>query len=67
MNILQMARSVLRQFVADEEGATAVEYGLIVFLIAVAIVGSVTGVGTQLISLFGDVKTALTPAAAAGG
>ncbi len=59
MNILQMARSVLRQLAADEEGATAVEYGLIVFLIAVAIVASVTDVGTQLISLFGTVATKL--------
>ena len=60
MNILQMTRSTLRQLVADEEGATAVEYGLIVFLIAVAIVASVSGVGSQLITLFGDVKDALT-------
>ena len=64
MNVLNLLRTALRSIIADEKGATAVEYGLIVFLIAVAIVGSVTGVGTQLIALFGDVKTALTPVAA---
>jgi pilus assembly protein Flp/PilA len=36
----------------DDRGATAVEYGLIVFLIAIAIVVAVTAVGTKLSGLF---------------
>ena len=44
----------------DEEGATAVEYGLMVSLIAVAIIVAVTAVGAQLTTLFGQVDTGLT-------
>ena len=53
----------LIRFFKDEEGATAVEYGIMVALIAVAIVATVTAVGGQLNTLFGQVQTALTPAA----
>ncbi len=37
---------------ADERGATAIEYGLIVALIAVAIIAALTTVGTNLSTLF---------------
>lgn len=43
----------------DERGATAVEYGLMVALIAVAIVAAVTLLGTTLAGLFGQVTAAL--------
>ena len=36
----------------DERGATAVEYGLMVALIAVVIIGAVTALGTDLTGLF---------------
>ena len=36
----------LINFFKDEEGATAVEYGLLVALIAVVIIGAVTAIGT---------------------
>ena len=39
----------------DDAGATAVEYGLIVALIALAIIVAVTLVGTNLSTLFNDV------------
>jgi len=42
-----MKNSILR-FFADESGATAIEYGLIVALIAVVIIGAVTTLGTNL-------------------
>ncbi len=48
-----------------ERGATAVEYGLMVALIAVAIIATVTLLGEQLDSLFGRVSNELpipTPA-----
>ena len=53
----------------EEKGATAVEYGLMVGLIAVVIIVAVTALGGQLRTLFNDVVTALRPAAApaAGG
>lgn len=43
----------------DEEGATAVEYGLIVSLIAVFIIGSVGLVGIALDALFVTVEGSL--------
>ena len=43
----------------DERGATAVEYGLMVALIAVAIIGTVTLLGTGLNNLFTRITTAL--------
>jgi len=58
MKITQFLRNVAR----DEEGVTAIEYGLIAALIAVVIVGAVTNVGTQLAALFGSVASALLAA-----
>ena len=43
----------------SEKGATAVEYGLMVALIAVAIIVAVTAVGDQLVVLFDEVVTGL--------
>jgi pilus assembly protein Flp/PilA len=42
-----------------ESGATAVEYGLMVSLIAVAIIGTVTILGTTLSGLFATVTASL--------
>ena len=42
-----MKNSIMR-FFADESGATAIGYGLIVALIAVVIIGAVTALGTNL-------------------
>ena len=43
----------------DERGATAVEYGLMVTLIAVAIITTVGLLGTSLDTQFNNVKTAI--------
>ncbi len=43
----------------DEEGATAVEYGLMVALIAVVIIGAVTLLGTNLTTIFTNVANAI--------
>ena len=45
----------------DEEGATAVEYGLMVSLIAVAIIAAVGLIGTRLDTMFDGVGTELLP------
>ena len=42
----------LQKFIRDEEGVTAIEYGLIAALIAVVIITSVTLVGTKLDAIF---------------
>lgn len=49
----------LIQFLKDEEGATAIEYGLIAGLIAVVIMGAVGGIGTELKNLFNEILTKL--------
>ena len=54
----------IQKFFRDEQGVTAIEYGLIAALIAVVIIGAVTVVGTQLKSTFNDVATALGGTAA---
>lgn len=56
-----MKQSIMR-FWRDEEGATAIEYGLIAGLIAVVLVGTLTNVGTSLRTVFQTIVTALTPA-----
>jgi pilus assembly protein Flp/PilA len=43
----------------DDQGATAIEYGLIAALIAVAIITAVTSVGTSLNKTFNNVSTQL--------
>ena len=44
----------------DDRGATAVEYGLMVALIAIVIIAGVTLVGTNLLALFNQIAGALT-------
>ena len=40
--------NLIKRFAQDEDGATAIEYGLIAALIAVAIIASVTALGTNI-------------------
>jgi pilus assembly protein Flp/PilA len=51
--------NVLRKFLRDENGATAIEYGLIAAGISVAIITVVQGLGSSLNTTFGSVKNAL--------
>lgn len=44
--------SILSAFVADELGVTAIEYGLLAALIAVAAVGAISATGTSLAALY---------------
>jgi len=54
--------NLFSRFTHDESGATAIEYGLIVALIAVAIITAATQVGTDLGALFTGVATKVTAA-----
>ena len=47
------------RFLADERGATAIEYGLIAALIALAAISTITNVGRNLSSTFNCVATKL--------
>ncbi|HEX9552782.1 MAG TPA: Flp family type IVb pilin [Streptosporangiaceae bacterium] len=49
----------LAQLRSDDRGVTSVEYGLMVALIAVAIIGSVIALGGKLNTLFTDVANAI--------
>ncbi len=53
-----MSKFVTR-FLKDESGATAIEYGLIVALIAVVIISGVTALGTKLNSTFNSIGSSL--------
>jgi len=47
------------RLVRDNKGATAIEYGLIAALIAVAAIGAMQGIGTKLNSTFNNVSAQL--------
>jgi pilus assembly protein Flp/PilA len=49
----------IRNFVREEEGATAIEYGLLAALVAVMIIGGATSIGTSLKEAFDAVADAL--------
>ena len=52
----------IKRFFKEEEGVTAIEYGLIAALIAVVIILAVTNVGTALTAVFTRVWTELVAA-----
>ncbi len=47
----------LRTFLREEEGVTAIEYGLIAALIAVVIIGAVKTLGITLDGVFTEINT----------
>ncbi|MGY2047236.1 Flp family type IVb pilin [Methylobacterium sp. JK268] len=48
-------KTMLKRFATDESGATAIEYGLLATLIAVALITAAGSVGTNLSSMFNKV------------
>jgi pilus assembly protein Flp/PilA len=55
-HVRSIPMNVLKSFVKNESGATAIEYGLIAVGIAVAIISVVKAVGTGLTNTFTQVK-----------
>jgi len=49
----------VQTFWADEEGATAIEYGLLASLIAVAIIAPLELIGPKLLAIFNTIAAAL--------
>ena len=49
----------IREFARDEDGASAIEYGLLVALIALAIVAGATALGQGVNTLFNNANTQL--------
>ena len=56
--------SLVKRLLRDESGATAIEYGLIAGLVAVAIITALSLLGTSLDNLFSDVATQVDGATA---
>lgn len=54
--------NAVQAFVADEDGVTAIEYGLIAALIGVAMAGAATLLGEQIDATFTSVKDSLEDA-----
>jgi pilus assembly protein Flp/PilA len=52
-------KTLLKQFFADEGGATAIEYGLIAAGISLAIIAVVNGMGTKLSGKFTSINASL--------
>lgn len=52
-------KTIFARFAKDESGATAIEYGLIASLVAVAIITALTTLGTKLNATFGQVNSKL--------
>ena len=51
--------NIIKSFLKNEDGATAIEYGIIAACISVAIILVVQGVGTKLNSTFTSINNAL--------
>jgi pilus assembly protein Flp/PilA len=54
--------NTIRKFFNDESGATAIEYGLIAALVAVAAIAALSALGTELSALFTDIKSTMSAA-----
>jgi pilus assembly protein Flp/PilA len=58
--------AMFKNFVEDDSGATAIEYGLIAALVSVAAIGALTAMGQSLSAMFTTVSTALSTAVSGG-
>ena len=52
-------KAMLKKFIADESGATAIEYGLIAAGISLAIIAVMNGLGTKLNTKFTAINSSL--------
>jgi pilus assembly protein Flp/PilA len=52
-------KKLLKDFIADQSGATAIEYGLIAAGISLAIIAVVNGLGTRLNTKFTSINNSL--------
>ncbi|CUS55751.1 MULTISPECIES: Flp family type IVb pilin [unclassified Hyphomonas] len=57
---MMASNTMIRRFLRDDTGATAVEYGLLVGLIAVAIMGGLVAVATSINQTFTTVETEMS-------
>ena len=62
---MQWGFEMLRAILSDEQGATAIEYGLIVALIAIGLITALNSMGTQIEGTFNTVSDTMADANAA--
>jgi pilus assembly protein Flp/PilA len=49
--------SILRNVIADDHGATAIEYGLILAMVVLGMMGALSAFGDEVTTMFDDVST----------
>ncbi|KFF58794.1 hypothetical protein JF66_15940 [Cryobacterium sp. MLB-32] len=59
MKLFTKVHALINSLRSEDEGATAVEYGLMVSLIAVVIISAVALIGTNLDTMFDNVGTSI--------
>ena len=59
---IKRARAAALRLAADQRGATAVEYGLIVALVVIAMIASLAGVADETISMWNHVSDSVSDA-----
>ena len=59
-------KALVSRFLKDESGATAIEYGLIASLIAVAIITAATTLGTNISATFNKISSEINKPATTG-
>ncbi len=60
-------KAIFKRFRKNEDGATAIEYGLIAALIAVVIIGALQLLGGNIDEKFREISTAVSGASSTGG
>lgn len=56
--------TIVKSFIVDDSGATAIEYGLLAALVSVAGITALSAMGDSLATIFGTVSSELTKAVA---
>ena len=59
LSVMALSRKLTQRFVADDQGATAIEYGLIAAGISIAIITVVQGLDSKLNTTFSNITTAI--------
>ena len=57
LKVMETGMKMIRKIFGDNKGATAIEYGLIAALIAVAAIAAMQGLGNQLKTTFSNVSS----------
>ncbi|MCA8200325.1 MULTISPECIES: Flp family type IVb pilin [Burkholderia] len=59
-------KALIKRFLKEEDGVTAIEYGLIAGLVAVAIIAGVSSLGSNLNTMFSTIGTCVSTVGSSG-